>query len=238
MSNSNERKTHDREVRQEFYNEPSGNTCTNVTRTTETVNNSTPEQRTNSYSDGYVHGKVSERRYQENVLAERDNNNAARGLLLGIIFTSVAALAVGYTWLFNQKNEAPTSVTPTVIIPNSKSNDKLAPEAKQPPQKETIIERTRDVLVPVPQQQVPSPTPKQDINITVPNSAPSPSAEQAPTNQTSSTPSQNQSSNTDSQAQITDTDSTTPAQDTSSQTDTTSDNSSASTDSNTTNSAQ
>lgn len=237
MSNSNERKTRDREVRQEFYNDASGNTYANVTRTTETVNNSTPEPRTNSYSDGYVHGKVSERRYQENVLAERDNNNAARGLLLGIIFTSVAALAVGYAWLFNQKNEAPTSVTPTVIIPNSKPNDKPAPEAKPSPQKETIIERTRDVLVPVPQP-APSPTPQQDINITVPNSAPSQSAKQTPTNQTSSTPEQNQTSNTDSQAQTTDTDSTTPAQGTSNQTDTTSDSSSASTDSNTSNSAQ
>ncbi|HCF30685.1 MAG TPA: hypothetical protein DEV81_26615, partial [Cyanobacteria bacterium UBA11049] len=74
-------------------------------------------------------------------------------------------------WLFNQKNEAPTSVAPTVIVPNSQPNDKPTPEVKQPPQKETIIERTKE-LVPVPQQQAPSPTPKQDINITVPNSAP------------------------------------------------------------------
>lgn len=234
MSNPNERTTQNREVRQEFYNDASGNTYSNVTRTSETVNNSTANQ-SNSYSDGYVQGKVSERRYQENVLAERDNNNAARGLVLGIIFTSVAALAVGYTWFINQKNDSPTSVTPTVIVPNSPPDNKPKPEVERPPQKETIIERTKE-LVPVPQQ-VPSPTPKQDINITVPNSAPQQPEKQTPTTQTPTTPPQNQSSNTDSQAQKTDTDATTPANSTSDPTDKTSDSTSTDTN-NTNNSAQ
>lgn len=223
MSNPNESKTHNHEVRQEFYNDTSGNTYTNVTRTSETVNNNTAQQKTNSYSDGYVRGRVSERSHQEN-LAQRDNNNAARGLLLGIILTSVAALAVGIAWYIHQSNEASTPVAPTVIVPNP-PDEKPTPEANKPPEKQTIIERTRDVLVPVPQQ-APSPTPQQDINITVPNPAPQqPAAEKAPTTQT--TPPQTQSSNTDSQAQTTDTDITTQTPDTSDRTDT-SDRSSAS----------
>lgn len=237
MSNPNERTTHNREVRQEFYNDASGNTYSNVTRTSETVNNSTDDRTTNSYSNGYVQGKISERRYQENALAQRDNNNAARGLLLGIIFTSVAALAAGYAWLFNQTNEAPTSVTPTIIVPNSPPDKKPTPEVDRPPQKETIIERTKE-LVPVPQQPAASPTPKQDINITVPNSAPQqPPAEQAPTTQTT-TPPQNQSSNTDSQTQKTDTDATTPANGTSDPADITTDSTASTDTNNTSNSAQ
>lgn len=236
MSNPNERTTHNREVRQEFYNDASGNTYSNVTRTSETVNNSTADKATSSYTNGYVQGKVSERRYQENVLAQRDNNNAARGLLLGIIFTSVAALAVGYAWLFNQKNEAPTSVTPTVIVPNSPPDNKPTPEVDRPPQKETIIERTKE-LVPVPQQ-APSPTPKQDINITVPNSAPGQPAEQAPATQTPTIPTQNQSSNTDSQAQKTATDNTDSASGTPDRTDTTTDSTAPTDTNNTSNSAQ
>jgi hypothetical protein len=224
MSNADQRQTHEHEVRQEFYNESNGDTYTNVTRTTETVNNNTSNQKTNSYRDGYVHGRVSERRYQENVLVERDNENAARGLLIGILLTSLAALAAGVIWLLNQSNEAPTSVIPPVVVPDSQ------PDKNQPPQKETIIERTRDVLVPVPQPQAPSPAPQQDLNITVPNSAPQqPAAEQAPATQTAPTQPQNQSSKTGPQVTQSDTSSTTPTQTPSNQTDTTSDSSSAST---------
>ncbi len=228
MSNPNQRQTHEHEVSQEFYNESNGDTYTNVTRTTETVNNNTSDHKTNSYSDGYVHGRVSERRYQENVLVERDNENAARGLLIGILLTSLAALAAGAIWLLNERNEAPPPVIPPVVVPDSQPDKNPSPEANQPAQKETIIERTRDVLVPVPQPQAPSPAPQQDLNITVPNSAPQqPGAEQAPATQTAPTQPQNQSSKTDSQATQSDTSSTTPTQTPSNQTDTTSDSSSA-----------
>lgn len=220
MSNPNERNIHNQEMRQ--YNDANGNTYTSVSRTSETVNNSTDDRGTN-YTDGYVHGRVSERNHQENVLAERDNNNAARGLIIGILLTSITALTVGAIWLFNQNNQAPTQVISPVIVP---PDSKPSPQPQQPSQKETIIERTRDVLVPVPQPQAPSPASKQDIKITVPNSTPQQAAAQkTPATQTPPNLAQTGSSKTESQAQQTDTQTTTPSQDTSNQTDTTSDNS-------------
>lgn len=190
MSNQSDRQIHNKEVRQEIYNDANGNTYTNVSRTSETVNSNQPK--TNSYSDGYVHG-MAERRHTDEALVERDNNNAARGLIIGILLTSIAALTAGAIWLFNQSNQTPTQVTP-VIVPTQR--DQTPPKPEQPPQKETIIERTRDVLVPVPQPQAPSPAPKQDINITVPNTAPQqPAQQKAPATQTSPTQPQPQSSN-------------------------------------------
>jgi type IV secretory pathway VirB10-like protein len=234
MSNSNERKTYNREVQQKFYNDVNNNTHTEVTRTSETINNSAVNPSANSYSDGYVHGQVSERHHQEDVLVERDNNNAARGMILGILLASLTAFTVGAIWLLNQSNQTPTLVTPPVVVP-TKPDDKPSPEVKQPPQKETIIERTRDVLVPVPQQPAPapeasSPAPQQNTNTTVPNSAPQqPAAEKAPATQTAPTPPQSQSSSTETKAQQSDSSTTTPEQGASNQTQTTPDRSSAAT---------
>ncbi len=103
MYNPNERKNYSREVRQESYNDASDNPRTNVTETTEAVNSSALDHSSESYPEGYVHGQVIEQHYQEDVLAERDNNNAARGLLLGILLTSLVALTVGAIWLLNQR---------------------------------------------------------------------------------------------------------------------------------------
>lgn len=233
MSNSNERQTNEREVRQEFYNKANGDTYTNVQRTTETVNNNTTQQTANSYRNGYMQGRVSERRHQEDLLVQRDNDNAGRGLLVGILLTSLIGLTVGAVWLVNQTNKEATQVTPPVIIPNSQPDRDSSPKARPAPQKETIIERTRDVLVPVPQpqapspapqQQAPSPAPQQNINIT-PNSASQPPAtEKTPTqsqdtqtnteataaSQTQEKPSQPENSTSDS-SPTTNTDNTSPA---------------------------
>jgi len=216
MSNPNERKTYTREFRQESYNDANNHPHAEVTRTTEAVNNSTIDPSTESYRDGYVHGQVTEHRYQEDVLAERDNNTAARGLLLGILLTSLVALIVGAIWLLN-RNDAPTQVVPPVVVPDAQPEPTSAPEANQPAEKETII-RERPVWVPIPQQQAPapqppSPAPQPDINITVPNSAPQPqAAEQAPSTQTAPTQPQNQSSSTENQDTQSDTRTTTPAE--------------------------
>jgi len=231
MSNPNEPKNYGREVRQESYNDVDGHTHTHVTRTSETVNNvSNP----NAYSDGYVEGRVDENLYQGEVLAERDNENAGRGLLLGILLTSLAALTAGTIWYFNQRDDV--DPVPTIVLPNSQPAPSPSPEAKQ---ETTIIERTRDVPVPVvvPQQQAPAPqapapqAPAPDINISVPNSVTQPPATQeapatqpAPTesgSQSSST-SESQSSSTDTQGTQSSTDTTTPTEGTSSQTGTTS----------------
>lgn len=229
MSNPNENKSYNREVRQESYNDANGHNHTHVTRTNETVNNvSNP----NTYRDGYVDGQVTENRYQQEVLTERDNENAGRGLLIGILLTSLAALTAGAIWYYNQRDDA----TPTtIVVPNSQPAPSPSPEAKQ---NTTIIEKTRNVPVPVvvPQQQAPAPAPQApapapDINISVPNSVTQPPATQeapatepapSPSGSESSSTSESQSSSTDTQGTQSSTDSTTPAAGTSSQTDTTS----------------
>lgn len=59
MTNPNDQKSYNSE-QHDSYTDTKGHTHTNVTRTTETVN-SNPD----SYRDGYVNGRVSERLDQE-----------------------------------------------------------------------------------------------------------------------------------------------------------------------------
>lgn len=193
MTNSNKQNNYGREVSQEStHKDANGHIHTNATRTTETVNNPS----NNSYQSGYINGQVSERR-QEETLVERDNDNAARGLLLGILLTALAALGGGAIWFFN-RDLSPAPVTPVVVpVPNNKPDTKPSPQASKAPEKTTIIEKTKEVLVPVPQPASPSPAAKQDINITVPNPASQPPAAPAqPQSQTGSSPEQGNANTT------------------------------------------
>ncbi|MBE9001756.1 hypothetical protein IQ274_26990 [Nostoc sp. LEGE 12447] len=174
MSIPNERESKNSEIKQESYTDTNGNIHTDLTRTTETVKNSTANP--NSYTNGYVQGRNTERSYQQADLAERDNENASRGLLLGIIVTSVVSLIIGGVWYLNQRNNTAVDTTVPVVVPvPSNSSPTPQPQTK-------IIERIREVPVPVPvpQQQVTPPSaPRQpDINITIPPQQPA--AEKAP----------------------------------------------------------
>ncbi|BBD67299.1 hypothetical protein NIES4072_54070 [Nostoc commune NIES-4072] len=179
MSIPNERESKNSEIKQESYTDINGNIHTDLTRTTETVKNSTANP--NSYTNGYVQGRNVERSYQQEDLAQRDENNASGGLLLGIILTSILGLIIGGVWYFNQQNNAAVDNTVPVAVPVPTSSP--TPSAS-PQTKTTIIERTREVpvpvAVPVPQQQVTPPSaPRQpDINITIPPQQPA--AEKAP----------------------------------------------------------
>ena len=215
MSNPNEPKNSGHEVRQESHNNVDGHTHTHVTRTSETVNN---VPNSHVHQEGYVAGRVDENLRQGEVLAERDNENASRGLLIGILLTSLAALTAGTIWYFNQRNnaEAPS----TIVIPNSQPAPSPSPAAKQ---ETTIIEKTREVPVPVvvPQQQAPAPqapVPAPDIKIDNSVTQP-PAAQEAPATQPAPTQPESQSS-TDTQGS--NTEPTTPAESPSSQTEPTS----------------
>ncbi|MBX9258388.1 hypothetical protein H1Q63_31460 [Desmonostoc muscorum CCALA 125] len=187
MSMPNEREIKNSEIRQESYTDTNGNTHTNLTRTTETLNNSTNP---NSYQNGYVQGRNSEFRYQQANLAERDEKNTSNGLLLGIIITSLAGLIIGGVWYFNQRGNTAVDSTVPVLVPLP-SDSSPTPTASPQPQT-TIIEKTREVPVPVPvpQQQVtpPSAPSQPNINITVPPQQPpvekAPSATQPTSNGT------------------------------------------------------
>ncbi len=174
------------------------------------VRNNTPGElhrvdpaKQSAYHDGYLHGSVSQ--HNRDVVNQdvRDNDNAARGLLLGILLTSLVGLTAGGLYYLNQRNNqpvpasvpvrvqttpttspspAPTTRTDTTII--EREVPVSSPEA-------TIIERSVPVPVPVP---VPTSSPNQttiiereravpvpsnstpDINITVPSNQSNPSS--------------------------------------------------------------
>ncbi|BDI14370.1 hypothetical protein ANSO36C_01720 [Nostoc cf. commune SO-36] len=184
MSIPNEPESKNSEIKQESYTDVNGNTHTDLTRTTETVKNNAANP--NSYTNGYVQGRNTERGNQQADLAQRDENNASGGLVLGIIITSLLSLVIGGVWYFNQQNNAAVNTTVPVLVPvPSKSSP--TPSASPQPQT-TIIERTREVAVPVPvpvsvpqQQIIPPAAPRQpDINITIPPQQQQPAAQKAP----------------------------------------------------------
>lgn len=149
--------------------------------------------RKTAYRDGYVHGRATEQRFQEGSHEVRDNNNAARGLLLGIGLTSLVGLTLGAIFLLNQRPEtdnyysdpvpaAPATPSPSPSIdPNAARNDaspqtviieRQAPasptvEQRTTIQRERVIER-QPQIIPVPSQSRPSNT---TINVTPPSSS-------------------------------------------------------------------
>ena len=123
--------------------------------------------RVTSYRDGYVHGRVLERRHQDEVLEVRDNNNAARGLLIGLSLASLVGLGLAALFFWNQRpEEAPTQI----IVPQSVSPSP-SPQSAETQNRTTVIERQveRVPQVVVPQQ--PASAPQQtapNINIIAP----------------------------------------------------------------------
>lgn len=94
--------------------------------------------------------------------AIRENDSAASGLVIGVLLTGLAALAIGGYFLTQRPSPSPSR---------------------------TIIERNTTREVPVPQQQapdvnvtVPNPEPPR-VNITVPSPAPAPAPAQPSTTQ-------------------------------------------------------
>ncbi|HEY9693096.1 MAG TPA: hypothetical protein V6D15_12870 [Oculatellaceae cyanobacterium] len=123
--------------------------------------------RVTSYRDGYVHGRVSERRRQDEVLEVRDNNNAARGLLIGISIASLLGLGLAALFFWNQRQEeAPTQI----IVPQSVSPSP-SPQSAETQNRTTVIERQVEQVpqvIRVPQQPASAPTqsaPKININV-------------------------------------------------------------------------
>lgn len=203
MTNSDDNKSN-REVRQESHTDNDGNTHTDVTRTSETVDNSAANSQ--SYQSGYVQGRRTERNNEE-ALIQRDDENTSRGLLIGVVLAGLAALIGSAFWYFNQSSQTVDTTTPTTTAPVS-SPSPVVTQTLQP-QQTTIIERTKEVpvqvpvtvektkevpvFIPVPQQKAaPAPSVNNNnkapnINITVP--AQQPAAKQAPAPQASPAPS-------------------------------------------------
>ncbi len=122
---------------------------------------------------GYVNGSISENIRKENEREEvdqtfRDNDNAGRGLLVGIIIAAVAGLVLSSVYFLNRRETTPllipvpgaTQPSPTRIIDREK----------------TIIERNNSSTD---NDSTTKSSPTPNVNITVPNprvqSAPAPS---------------------------------------------------------------
>ena len=158
-----------------------------------------------AYHDGYVHGSVSQSNRDAVGQEVRDNDNAARGLLLGIILTSLVGLTAGGLYFLNQRTNQPVPTSTPIRVPAAPAaspspaattrTDTTIIEREVPVSspEPTIIERTVPVPVPVPtsspnqttiierERAVPAPSNTQtDINITVPNSQPSPASTTEP----------------------------------------------------------
>jgi hypothetical protein len=109
----------------------------NVDETVHLNGNADPARAT-SYRDGYVHGRVAESRIEEDRLEVRDNNNAARGLFIGILLTSLLGITLAALYYWNQRQQ----VEPAIVVPVPTSP---APAANQQPNRQTtVIERQVD----------------------------------------------------------------------------------------------
>lgn len=107
-----------------------------------------------SYQNGYAQGRVAERRTYEENLRVRDDNSASRGLLLGILLTSLLGLTAGALYFVNQQSQTPVVPVPVPVEPQQETETDT--ETNNTEVRERIIERTREI-VPVPQPQAPAP---------------------------------------------------------------------------------
>jgi hypothetical protein len=173
----NEENSSNREIHQEVHTD-STNGHVSTTRTTTSVPSTTAKaSQEAAHHQGYVQGQMAEN-HQAGVQEVRDNENAGRGLLLGILLASLAGLVLGSVYYFNRGEEAPAPAPAPVIV---------VPKANQPsatPAPTRIIEREKTIIeksVPVPVQ--PSPVQK-----ATPAPQPSPAQKAAPASQATPAP--------------------------------------------------
>jgi len=207
----NEENSSSREIHQEVHTDAT-NGHVSTTRTTTSVP-STPGKASKeaAHHQGYVQGEIAENHRQVGVQEVRDNENAGRGLLLGILLASLVGLVLGTLYYFNRGEEAPTPA-PVIVVPRANQPSATPAPTRTIEREKTIIEKVVPVqpspvqkATPAPQpspaqQATPAPqaNPAPNINITVPNSqqqdapaqpaAPAPSSPSNNTNTTVPTP--------------------------------------------------
>ena len=205
----NEENSSSREIHQEVHTDAT-NGHVSTTRTTTSVPSTTGKaSKEAAHHQGYVQGEMAENHRQLGVQEVRDNENAGRGLLLGILLTSLAGLVLGGVYYFNRGEEAPTpTAAPVIVVPKANQPSATPAPTRTIEREKTIIQKIVPVPVqpspvqkatPAPQPSpaqkatpAPQPSPAPNINITIPNSqqqaAPSPSSPSNNTNTTVPTP--------------------------------------------------
>ncbi|MEG4350700.1 hypothetical protein QUA74_13230 [Microcoleus sp. LAD1_D3] len=211
----NEENSSSREIHQEVHTDAT-NGHVSTTRTTTSVPSTTGKaSKEAAHHQGYVQGEMAENQRQVGVQEVRDNENAGRGLLLGILLASLVGLVLGSVYYFNRGEEAPTpTAAPVIVVPKANQPSATPAPTRTIEREKTIIQK----IVPVPVQPspaqnatpAPQPSPAQNatpapqanpapnINITLPNSqqqdapaqqaAPAPSSPSNNTNTTVPTP--------------------------------------------------
>lgn len=151
LPNEAEARNYDKEVHQKSYSDGNGNIY-QTKQTTEKVDN-----KADSYGRGYIHGQAAERSTRRRIV-QQNEDNTARGLLLGSLLAIIAILTGGFIWYINQQNDSDVLPVAPIIIPNGENPESspspspiTEPQTRQESTSETtIIEKVREVPIPVP----------------------------------------------------------------------------------------
>lgn len=205
----NEENSSSREIHQEVHTDATNGHVSTTRTTTNVPSTAGKASKEAAHHQGYVQGEMAENHRQVGVQEVRDNENAGRGLLLGILLASLVGLVLGSVYYFNRGEEAPTpTAAPVIVVPKANQPSATPAPTRTIEREKTIIEKVVPVqpspvqkATPAPQPSpaqnatpTSQPSPAPNINITIPNSqqqdaparqaAPSPSS---PSNNTDST---------------------------------------------------
>ncbi|MBD2313872.1 hypothetical protein H6G20_19570 [Desertifilum sp. FACHB-1129] len=111
-----------------------------------------------AYRDGYVHGKTTEQRVEAVRRAERDES-ASRGLLIGLALASLVGIIAGTLYYLNREPDTVAPSPAPVVLPQGNT---------EPNRETTIIERTREVVVPPANNGTTNQAPAPNVNVNVP----------------------------------------------------------------------
>lgn len=89
------------------------------TKTPENRNNGRGKLNKLAYRDGYIHGQVDEHEIQKKNRIIRDNNSAAKGLLIGIGITAILGMLGAAIFLVTHANQNTTPPVETAPVPTS-----------------------------------------------------------------------------------------------------------------------
>ncbi len=106
------------------------------------------------YRQGYKQGRLSGRHVQEEYIRARENDSAARGLLLGIVVTSILGLLLGFLFYIT-RDTAPTPQSVVAPIPPTTEPQQVQPATGAQPQgQQPVVEQpetpTETIVVPQP----------------------------------------------------------------------------------------
>lgn len=92
---------------------------TDKTKTPENSNNGVGRLNKLAYRDGYLYGRAVEHDIQDNQQIIRENNSAAKGLLMGITIAAIAGILGATISFVNHSNQRSTTPGETTPVPNN-----------------------------------------------------------------------------------------------------------------------